>query len=563
MPVGALANPSMLASLTAVRTPMPDLDPDTARQWAIWLTQQGSVTGSPGEQALPHLLRDRLATRPALRDALTWLIPTTGDASPRACLASLVRGQGRRTVLLTGHFDTVSTEDYGELAPLATEPEALLAALRDKLAAPRNESERRAREDFATGDFLPGRGLLDMKGGLAAGLAALEAFAAAPGAGNLLFVAVPDEELNSEGARALAEALPAIESERGLKVVAAINLDCIGDNGDGAVGRSVALGSVGKLLLTALAVGRQSHASHPFEGVNAGALASALALRLEWAPELADGSSGQPGIAPTLLSLKDGKEGYDVTTPASVFASWNVLSMGRDAADTMAIFRTLAGQALAELGESLARRRGAVSGEPPVPLDIPLLDAAELLAQATASETARHELAELGAKLAAEALPLPEQNRRLTEAAWRLSGRAGPAVVLGFGSLPYPPVRLSGSDGALRLRRAIDDARAQLQAETGEAIGEIAFFPGISDVSFIGEASAQDAAFIARHTPAWTNGVRWSGAVGGVPTVNIGPWGRDYHTPLERIHAPYAFAVLPGFLLAVCRGVLEDESGAG
>ena len=38
------------------------------------------------------------------------------------------------------------------------------------------------------------------------------------------------------------------------------------------------------------------------------------------------------------------------TTPASVFASWNVLSMGRDAADTMAIFRMLAGQALACAG---------------------------------------------------------------------------------------------------------------------------------------------------------------------------------------------------------------------
>ena len=119
-----------------------------------------------------------------------------------------------------------------------------------------------------------------------------------------------------------------------------------------------------------------------------------------------DGSSGQPGIAPTLLSLKDGKEGYDVTTPATVFASWNVLGMGRGAPETMAIFRALAGQALAELGDSLARRRGEVSGEPPVPLEIPLLDAAELLAQSCATEAARHELAELGASLAAEALPL-------------------------------------------------------------------------------------------------------------------------------------------------------------
>jgi len=33
--------------------------------------------------------------------------------------------------------------------------------------------------------------------------------------------------------------------------------------------------------------------------------------------------------------------------------------------------------------------------------------------------------------------------------------------------------------------------------------------------------------------------------------VNIGPWGREYHQRHERVHAPYAFTVLPELLLAV------------
>jgi arginine utilization protein RocB len=76
-------------------------------------------------------------------------------------------------------------------------------------------------------------------------------------------------------------------------------------------------------------------------------------------------------------------------------------------------------------------------------------------------------------------------------------------------------------------------------------------------MSFLGQADTADVALIAANTPAWDTGVRWIGEVCGVPTVNIGPWGRDYHTPLERIHTPYAFEALPLILNDVSRRLLE------
>lgn len=532
-----------------------------ARDWSVWLTEQPSVTGTPGEQNLPHLLRERIAATPALADAVTWLIPAENDPMARACCAALVTGAGRETVLLTGHFDTVTVADFGDLAELATRPEQLLEALKARLAHPVTPAEARASADFASGDFLPGRGLLDMKAGLGAGLAALEAFAADPDRrGNLLFVGVPDEEVNSVGARALAHAMPDLQRRFGIEIVAAINLDCIGDDGDGSVGRAVALGSVGKLLLTAYVVGQQSHASHPYQGLNAGALAAALAARLEWADELADSAGTQPGIAPTLLSMKDSKEQYDVTTPASVFVSWNTLTMGRGPRKTMDIFRQLAAEALSEIDARLAARRARVinSAEPVAP--VTLIEAAELFAELGDDASAINQLARLAERLPGEGLSLPEQNRRLTEAAWRLSGRRGPAVVLGFGSLPYPPVLLTSQPAAARLRRAIDEARARAAAASGQSITVTEFFPGISDMSFLGEAGSSELAVMAANTPAWVHGVAWTGEVGGVPTVNIGPWGRDYHTPLERLHMPYAFEVLPALLLDTARTVLADPA---
>ncbi len=93
----------------------------------------------------------------------------------------LVRGTGPDTLVLTGHFDTVETESYGALRPLALDPDALLPALIEVLAGePRSDANARALADLRSGNYLPGRGLLDMKAGLGAALAAAERFAADP-----------------------------------------------------------------------------------------------------------------------------------------------------------------------------------------------------------------------------------------------------------------------------------------------------------------------------------------------------------------------------------------------
>ena len=99
----------------------------------------------------------------------------------------------------------VPVDDYGALKPLAFRPERLLPEIVARLR--RSGENPLALADFESGDFLPGRGLLDMKAGLAAGIAAMEAYA---GEANLLFLAVADEEDRSAGARAAAPLLPAI-----------------------------------------------------------------------------------------------------------------------------------------------------------------------------------------------------------------------------------------------------------------------------------------------------------------------------------------------------------------
>jgi arginine utilization protein RocB len=96
-------------------------------------------------------------------------------------------------------------------------------------------------------------------------------------------------------------------------------------------------------------------------------------------------------------------------------------------------------------------------------------------------------------------------------------------------------------------------------AQAAGSVNVTEYFAGISDMSFFGEADEAGLVLVAANTPLWGSAIRWpaGGALAQVPTVNIGPWGRDYHTPLERLHLGYAFDVLPGLIRHVVKQVLQ------
>ena len=365
-----------------------------------------------------------------------------------------------------------------------------------------------------------------MKAGLAAGIAAMEAYR---GEANLLFLAVSDEEDRSAGARAAVPLLPAIAAEHGLDIALVINLDAISDQGDGASGRVVALGSIGKQLLTAFVTGKEAHACYPQDGANAAYLGAELLTEFELAPELAETSGSEIAAPPTALHAKDLKSGYNVTTPAQCWLYWNTLQHRRSAADVLDVSLMLARRAMARAARKIGR-------------DIPVMSYAELAARVPQAELAR-----IAREVAALTdLDLPERAKLMTAEVWRASGLSGPAVVMGFGSIPYPAVSLSDA--------GLEDAIVKAAAAHG--LSSLRYFPGISDMSFFGEASG-DLSAAAANTPIWGTSFTMP-ETAGYPCINIGPWGRDYHHWLERLHAPYAFDTLPRVLLSVIEAV--DQS---
>ena len=146
---------------------------------AIEMTRWPSVTGTDGEAEFSTRLFALLAATDYFKAYPAQLLAIDSHGSPaRQNVIALARGKGRRCIVLSGHFDTVSIANYGTLAPLACDPEPLTQALIRELSDKEcNSVEASALADLQGGDFLAGRGLLDMKSGVAAGIAALERFA--------------------------------------------------------------------------------------------------------------------------------------------------------------------------------------------------------------------------------------------------------------------------------------------------------------------------------------------------------------------------------------------------
>ncbi|MDX2006387.1 MAG: M20/M25/M40 family metallo-hydrolase [Meiothermus sp.] len=539
------------------------MSPAQTQALAIRLTQFKSVTNTEGESGFGPFLREVLLENPYFqaRPEQVWLEPTLDDPFERSNVFALVKGRTSKTLILTGHYDVVSTANYGILEALATEPEALRAALIAELGVKRrNAAEEKALSDLESGLFLPGRGLLDMKSGLAAGMAVLDRWAQEPEHDlNLLFIAVPDEEVASYGMRSAVRQLPAVCGRWGLEPVCAVNLDVHADPGDGSEGRAIFLGSVGKMLPFVLFVGRPTHVGAVFDGVNPSLLMAEFVRRLEANPSFGDppGQAEYPA-PPAVLYARETRTHYDVTTPHTAFCAVNLLTHSRGPQEVLQSVRQLAGESLNAALELLRARAAEHSRRGGVPVtlssgDCRVLDFAELKALAQAKDPA-----EVGAILE-QTLPGGdgvERSQAIAQALVRLAGLEGTAAVVGFAPPFYPRAELDPLANAAFLK-ILRDAAEEVGTETGEGVRLAAYFPGISDMTFLNPADAGAEAAVAAQTPT----ARPVGPLEqlGCPVVNIGPWGREYHQKLERVQVRYAFETVPELLWRVARAVERDS----
>ncbi len=539
---------------------------DTTRRYTLELVRTRSVNPGAGEsRAAEDALR--LLHEDGLADAytLSGLDPVADDPYGRHNAYAFVQGRSRRTVVLFGHVDTVGTSDYGPLEPWALDP-AVLASRLDALGrlVPELASDLAAHP----GDWMLGRGVADMKSGVAATIAVTRRLAQQAREGDLplsvVLLAVVDEESESAGALQGVRLLRALRERYGLTYIGAIDTDYTAARYPGDPHRYIYTGTVGKLLPSIFVVGQTAHAGDPFAGLDVNLLVAELVRALSMNVELCDSVGDFIAPPPVTLRATDLKTGYDTQLPYEAYLYLNVVTLTTTPAQ---LLETLHARVTSVLSELLTRMDTAGRRwmrDQRVPLsEEPDTRAGTVLTYATLhTETVRRLGAEyVGAALdeewrgCAPDLDSRERCLRLVRRLWTLSGRQGPGVVLYYAP-PYYPHVASRPGPLLKAVEAVAAGRPELNLLVDD------YFPLLSDMSYFGLDPGVDLAALRDNMPVWQeqgeqNASTRAGAYSlpleamrslDIPVANIGPYGRDVHQPGERVLMSYSFGVVPQLL---------------
>ena len=527
------------------------------------LVKIGSFSATAGEKVCADRICEHLSRLSAFRKRPEDLkqVPLPGNPHGSTSVVALVRAEPptNRTVVLEGHFDVVDIEVYGPLQEVALDPEACTRRMREM---PLPEE---AREDLESGNYLFSRGVMDMKFGLAMGMALLAEASENPGAFgvNLMLVAVPDEENNSAGMRAAVGAL-ARAQEEGLDLLGCIMVEPSDPGYTGGNGRVISFGTVGTIMPFVLVMGKEAHGSEYFDGINANLAMAHLNLLLEGNPDLAD-VGGEENYPPMVcLKQKDLREAYSITLPERAVAYYSLITIQQTPEYLLERVDAAAAEALRRTAEHLDRskavfaERAKLTAWPPTPTRR-VIRFGDLLRKARAAYAG-----DLDSALEAFFSGLPgsmderEKAIALVNEVLTISGEKGPLAVTGFMPPFYPHrtnFRASEKEKAFAAvgEAIVEEARTRF----GEILHKNEHFGGISDLSYLGfQGNPAELDALCENLPGW--GTLYDLPVEDllkldIPALNIGPSGKDAHKMTERIELGYSLKVAPELLRSAIR----------
>lgn len=531
------------------------------------LVHQESIVNTDGEAALAQTLFSLFADLPYFRSrpGQVILARTADDDRERHNVMAYVKGtkgNSGRTVLLMGHLDTVGTDDFVHLQEDACHPDRLMEKLR------KEELPDSVREQLVSGDWLFGRGVLDMKSGLASNTYLLKYYAEHPEKldGNLVYLAECDEEDSSHGILSALNVLKQWKEEHGFSYVGAINADFVSPRHADDMNRYVYRGTVGKLLPSFFITGAEAHVGSCFEGLDPNLVAAELTRQISYNPELCDEADGEVTVPPVSLKQTDLKPGYTVQTALSAFVYYNFFVHSWSPKD---VLDKLKGQAMSAFENALLiyknryRQYCEMTGEPVrqipwVPRVFTYQEMEEQLVHEHGVQFTDHMDRFKKNLLEDTSLDVRMFSVRVVEEAWKWMADRSPAVVLFYSSLYSPRVRITGETSEeATLNRALDRAIEDVQPMYPHPIKVRNFFPHISDMSFVSISDDEEGIGAVRdNNPAWgTKHFVDYEAVRElqIPVINIGPYGMDAHSKMERAEMTYSFEVVP----ALARRVID------
>ncbi|MED3550468.1 M20/M25/M40 family metallo-hydrolase [Cytobacillus praedii] len=545
------------------------------REDVLALTKQlvniESIVNTDGEKIIARSLFTLISSFPyfAAHPSHVRMEQTRNDTNERYNVLAFVKGtkgKSNRTIILMGHMDTVGIDDFNQLKDFACSPDELMEALKSE------DLPRSARDHLQSGEWLFGRGILDMKSGVASNLYLLKYYSQHPDKldGNIVFLAECDEEDGSNGVLSALKMFQSWKEEHGFDYVGAINADFVSPRYEGDTNRYIYKGTVGKLLPSFFITGAETHVGSCFEGLDPNFIAAELTRQIDYNPELCNEANGETTVPPVSLKQTDLKPSYTVQTALAAYVYYNFFIHSWTPKDVLIKLKEQASiafdHALASFDERY-RKYCERSGEPyrNIPWRSRVYTFEEMeqtLIKENGNAYVNHMASFKQILMQDPDLDTRMFAARVVEEAWKWMADKSPAIILFYSSLYSPRIELTGkTDKEQALIHALEQAVEQVQPEYPHPIVTRNFFPYISDMSFVALSDDDEGIrAVSDNNPGWgtKHFVEYSDIRNlNVPVINIGPYGVDAHKKLERMEMVYSLDIVPNITNLVIQGLLK------
>lgn len=509
---------------------------------AIELVETKSVNGTSGEvdeaEKIVEILR-RIPYFQKHRDAV-WTKELPNDPLGRKNVFAFLKKKGtQKTVLYHSHFDTVGTKDFGPLESDATHPDVLAERFKSF------EEDEDVRNDAESGDWVFGRGALDMKSGDAVNIANIRYFAEHQDEleGNLLFMGNCVEENDHLGIIAALDELERLKDEEGLEYTIAINTDFISPKYPGDRQKYVYYGAAGKILTCVYVRGIETHVGNTYDGLNSTVIASRLNCLLDNNPELVEKFPGEEILPSTCLMIRDQKDFYNVQTPKTTRMYFNTFTYQKPACELLDSFEKEIKAECLKMTDLAKRRRSAYLSGLGFPKDkddraidvYTFAEYAEMMKKRLDFETECKRFAEQRSECDKRTAGF-----ELLDHLEELAGDGRAKIVL-FIAPPFCPHNAISEDS--KAYRALKETFFEPEYVLKK------YFPYLSDSSYIAvdetpaelERMKNDFPLEDFLYPLPYETMRKLS----IPAVDLGVFGKGAHTFKERVYKPYSYGILP------------------
>ncbi|SDE17485.1 M20/M25/M40 family metallo-hydrolase [Sporomusa acidovorans] len=471
---------------------------------------------------------------------LLKVYPVQDDPLERTVVTAMVKGkkESNKTVIITGHYDVVGIDDFGPLMEIAFDPIKITKRIHE---LPLDED---ATKDLHSGDWIFGRGTADMKFGIALGIEILRYYSERRDfSGNILFIAVPGEESNSEGMLAAVHILERLQNENKLEFKGAFVSECCLPDYVEDDTKKIYLGTCGKIMPLLFFAGKAAHVCDSTSALNPNLLASEVNAMLELNTDFCESSGDIVTAPPTCLKQTDLKEYYSVQTPLYAAAYYNLLTIGRSTSELISLLKDIGVKAFDKINEKC--KGFGITYEPRV------MTYEELYEEVKRNFTGDFDnhMNDFIDKCTAAGMGLQTTAIHSVKETFNYYSVKEPTIVISFAPPFYPSKSLDKSranDEFLlhTVQKMLDFAKVNFKVD----IAKRNYFMGICDLSYTGNISKADVENCSKNIIGMYKNYTIPFEklkLLSIPGVVFGGFGKDFHKCSERLNLSYSFEIVP------------------